>query len=114
MTFHEQAQTDFKNVILNQSEFAEPITYTPKNGSPRTINAVVVRDRLRPDSQVQANTLTKIFELYIANDSVAGVTEVDIRGDTVAVAEQYGGETITMRVVEVLDKDFAQWHVLVR
>ena len=47
MTLHDTIQADADSVFCNADDFAEPVTYYPRAGEARTINAVVLREQLQ-------------------------------------------------------------------
>lgn len=113
MTFKTQLAQDAINCILNTNEFAESITYTPKNGSPKSIKALVVRNRLDTTGQDQGRTLHNQAEIYIVNDATNGVTSIDKGDDTVSLPEIIGGSAISWVVIEILGMDEGLWHLLI-
>lgn len=116
MTLKTQMATDMKEVFLNSDEFAESITYTPYGGSAKTINAVILRERLLPNGVDAGRSVGRDAEILIANDSTEGVTSVTYRGpnlDTVSFPVNQGGTAVNWKVVDVLGKDDAAWHLKV-
>ncbi len=112
MSLKNQLNNDLINVFLNEDEFAESITYTPKGGSPKTLSAIVNRQRLIPASETTGRILTNQIEIIIANDSAYGVTSINKGGDQVALPERIGEAAINWIVADVLDHDAGGWHLL--
>ena len=76
MSFKDNLKRDALNCFLTPDEFAEMIQYTPKNGSPKTIKAVINRKRLSPGGEESGRVLQNQIEIYIANESTYGVDSV--------------------------------------
>lgn len=114
MTLKSKMQDDAKAAFLNGDEFAESVVYTPNGGSPKTINAVVVRKQLEADEQDQGHVLENQCEVYVANHAVSGVTSVQKGKDVLSFPEQPGGVSIGWFVVDVIEKDDGMWHLLVQ
>jgi hypothetical protein len=114
MTLKNQLAQDAGKVFLNNSEFAEDITYTPKAGAPRSIKAVINRKRLDPAYEDTGRTLINQAEIFVANDAVTGVTSINKGGDTAAFAETLGGAVISWVVADILNQDEGIWHLLVQ
>lgn len=114
MTFKEQLASDTKSAFLNTGEFAESVTYTPKGGTAKVINAVINRKRLDPAYEDTGRTLINQAELFVANDAIAGVTLINKGGDVVSFAETIGGVVISWVVADILNQDEGIWHLLVQ
>lgn len=112
MSFKDQLSVDVINCYLNNAEFAEVITYTPEGQADREINAIVVRGRLEPGSEDQGRGLQNQVEIYIANDSIEGITSVDKKDDRITLND-VEGTSREARIIEVLHKDEGAWHLLV-
>ncbi len=110
MAFINQILTDFKN-ILSTGEFSEAITYTPSGGSPKSLSAVIVRERTDAKGPDHHISLQQGCEIYIANDAVAGVTSINKNNDAVNFPVQKGGTPLDWRVVEIIYHDDALWHL---
>ena len=113
MSFKTQLAQD-AGVFLNPGEFAETILYTPKNGTAKSIKAVIERKRINPAGEDVGRILVNQSEIYIANDAVAGVSAVNKGGDIVSFAETIGGAAIDWIVADILDHDEGLWHLLVQ
>ena len=77
MSFKDNLKRDALNCFLTVDEFAEENQYTPKNGSPKTIKAVINRKRLTPGGEESGRTLQNQLEIYIANDSSYGIPSIN-------------------------------------
>ncbi len=112
MSLKDRFSADVIDCFLNTAEFAEMITYTPQGGVAKDINAIVVRGRLEPGSEDQGRGLQNQAEIYIANDTVEGVTSVDKKDDRITL-DDVEGTIREARIIEVLHKDDGAWHLLV-
>jgi hypothetical protein len=112
MSLKAQLPEDSKRIFLNSDEFAEEITYAPKAGSPKTIKAIVVRQRLDSGSEDQGRILRNQAEIYIANDATGGVTSVDKGDDEASFPEIPGGSSVSWVVIDILGTDDGMWHLL--
>jgi len=113
MSFKTKLTSDFKSVMLNLNEFAEQIKYTPSGQSQRTIKAIVVRKGLNIPGQDTGRILNNQAEIYIANDSTYGVTEINKGEDLVDMPEIEGESDVQWAVADILGKDEGCWHLLV-
>ncbi|MBI5872987.1 MAG: hypothetical protein HZB36_02455 [Candidatus Omnitrophica bacterium] len=113
MSFKDQMKEDFKNRFLNTNEFAEVISYTPKDDVARSIKAVVTRNRLDPAEETPGRTLNTEAEISIANDATVGVASVNRGGDTVSFPDRLGGSNVSWVVADILDQDESSWRLLV-
>jgi hypothetical protein len=114
MSFKDNLKRDTLNCFLKPDEFAEAIQYTPKNGSPKTIKAVINRKRLNPGGEESGRTLQNQIEIFIANDSTYGVASINKGGDEVLFPEVIGGIDVNFVVVDILGEDQGMWHFLVQ
>lgn len=112
MTLKTQLSIDTVKIYLNSDEFAESITYTPEGGGPKSIKAVIVRERLDPGSENVSRSLRNQAEVYIANDETAGITSIDKKDDRVTLNDIEGNPK-EARINEILHKDEGIWHLLV-
>ncbi|MEI8350091.1 MAG: hypothetical protein WCI77_08045 [Candidatus Omnitrophota bacterium] len=113
-TFKEILDNDVKNVFLNTNEFAESITFTPYGGTAKSIKAIVQRSRLDPASEDTGRSLLNQAEIFIANDSVEGVTSINKGQDKVSLPATIGGSSSNWLVVDIIDHDSAIWHLLIQ
>ena len=114
MSFKDNLKRDALNSFLNTNEFAEAISYTPKGGTQKTIKAIVNRKRLNPASEDTGRILQNTIEIFIANDSVNGVTAINKGGDKVTLPEVIGGADVNYVVVDILGEDDGIWHLLLQ
>lgn len=114
MSFKDNLKKDALNCFLTPDEFAEAIQYTSKNGTPKTVKAVINRKRLNPGGEESGRVLQNQIEIYIANDSTYGVDSVNKGGDEVLFPEVLGGIDVNFIVVDILAEDQGMWHLLVQ
>ena len=101
-------------IFLNPGEFAEAVVYTPKNGTAKTIQAVIDRKRLNPAGEDVGRTLVNQSEIFIAYDADVGVSAVNKGGDIVSFPVNLGGTPIDWAVIDILGQDECLWHLLVQ
>ena len=114
MSFKDNLKRDALNCFLTPDEFAEVIQYTPKNGSPKSIKAVINRKRLNPGGEESGRTVQNQTEIFIANDATYGVSSINKGGDEVLFPEVIGGIDVNFVVVDILGEDQGMWHLLVQ
>jgi len=114
MTLKAQIINDSVSCFLNNDEFAEMITYTPKGGVGKSIRAQVFRRGIVPASEDTGRVLQGQVEIYIANDATYGVTSINKGGDTVSLPERTGGVSVTYSVADILQQDEGLWHLLLQ
>jgi hypothetical protein len=86
MTLRQSMSNDMLTVFLSEDEFAETVTYLPRDGGSRTILAVV--DREPPALMDEAgNVISLTYVIYVKNDKTDGISgeEVDTGGDRVEI-----------------------------
>lgn len=91
--------------------FGEEVTYTPRGGEPRTINADVQRD---PPVEIdlpggQARRPKMI--VTIRNHATLGADAIDSGGDTITVAYRLGGTAQAHAVGAPLASDEGCWKL---
>ncbi len=113
MSFKTQLDSDMNSTFLRSDEFAERIVFTPKNGLPKTMNAVVVRKRIEPSGQTPMRSPRKQCEVYIANNNESGVTSINKGNDKLNFPEYTGEDNVDWIVEDILNSDDSLWHLLV-
>ncbi len=112
MTFKSQLKEDALSCFLNTNEFAENIIYTSAGSEARIIKALVNRGKISPGREDALRTLQNQAELFVLNDEAAGISLINKKDDKIILAD-LEGDTKECRIVEVLNKDDALWHLLV-
>lgn len=80
-------------VFVDTDGFGEQVTYSPLNGTPRTINALVNR---KPPAVYSGNgeVLTPLMTILVRNDATYGISSATLNAngnDRVTVAYRIGG-----------------------
>lgn len=101
-------------LFLNPGEFAEAVTYTPKNGTPKAVAAVIDRKRISPSAEDVGRVLANQCEIYLSRDAVSGIPSVNKGGDTISFPENIGGLSINWAVIDIIGQDEGIWHLLVQ
>jgi len=113
-------QTDAE---LFLKEFGEEITYTPSNGSPRAILAIVDRNPPEDIPEAPVGGMQKSITIQVANrstsisdDDVGGISsaELDTGGDTVTLAVRIGGTPQVRPIAKLLEQDAGMLQLEVR
>jgi len=75
-------QADVEAVLLNTDEHAESVTYTPKDGTPRTISIVILPDQ--GGLRQEANHLIdrRMIRIFASTDGTSGINS-PANGDTI-------------------------------
>jgi hypothetical protein len=92
--------------------FSEPVIYTPRTGSPRTVAVLV--DRNPPEELPEAQGLRiERVQVTALNDVLVGLVpaSLDTGGDTVTVAPRVGGTARPMNLTKIVRQ--SQWLVTV-
>lgn len=79
--------------------FGESVVYTPANGTPRTILAIV--DRSVPERAPGGGAMAPKLTITVANNATTGISTatLDAAGnDRVTVAIRYGGTPVSLGV----------------
>ena len=99
-------QADAVAVFCNPDDFAESVVYYKRNGLSRTINAVVVREAFAINPE-DGDTITPVFEVFVANDSTKGIAsdEINIGGDMLAFAVRVGKAVERRSIVRLMSHD---------
>jgi hypothetical protein len=86
--------------------FGEAVLYSPKNGTPRTINAVVEREA--PVDFNGEEVKRPQVRITVANHATVGIlaSAINFGGDTVTVAPVKGGAVVALSVHKVLGQEW--------
>ena len=116
MTLKQSIESDAISVFLSTDEFAEIVTYHPRGGGSRTINAIV--DREPPSLMDDAgNVLALSFMLYVANSLTDGITadEIDTGGDTISIKSRVTNTAPKVcTILRVVDNDHGMLQLAVK
>lgn len=97
MTLRDTIASDAYTVFTSTDDFAEVITYLPRHGSARSINAVVIRE-----SMLEADGIVMpAWTVNVANDATRGIAsdELDLGGDQLSLPPR-DGEAATTRTIQ--------------
>ena len=109
MTLRDLAAKDVQDVVLNDQDFAEQVTYKPKAGGSVTINALPMRGE--PDAREESGSHRyRGSMLRIANHATLGVVTPKL-GDKIDMVQRVGGGTVEARVAAIVSTTEAS-HVL--
>ena len=92
------------------ADFGEDVIYTPRDGRPRTITAVVDRN---PPSAIPevvgaaGGGLAQRFVISVANDELTGIApdRLDTGGDAVHIAPRIGEALEEFRIAGIVSQD---------
>lgn len=107
------------NAVAFVRRFGEEITYTPKDGTPRTIWAVVTREPVQGINEMQKARSPRLV-VQVLTDSTIGTyggidfDELNTGGDTLTVATRYGGTAAARPIANVLDSDPGMFRLELR
>lgn len=108
MTLRDMMASDAETVFCNVNDFAEAVTYYPRQAQSRPINAVVVRDPLAlfgPDG----DDVLPVFEVHVQNDSVLGISsdELNQGGDSLEFPVRIGQPNSVRTITRLISHDDA-------
>lgn len=106
MTLHDLIATDAITVFCNTSDFAEEVTYYPRGGGARIIDAVVFREPIESYAEDEVTALA-VYEVQVANDAVEGITssELDTGGDAISFPPRDGKDPVRKAITRLLTQD---------
>ena len=92
MSLRQMISDDASVVFCNTSDFAEPVKYLPRVGTPRCISAVVFREAMAVVTEDAGETIIPVWEVHVANDCLAGISskEINLQNDKIAFAPRDG------------------------
>lgn len=106
MTLRDAIASDALTVFCNTNDFAELVTYRPRGGGSRVIDAVVFREVIDgyPEDQV---TALDAYEVHVANDAVLGIssTELDTGGDAIELPPRDGKDATRKAILKIISQD---------
>lgn len=102
--------TDIQDIVLNTSDLAEEVTYTPKGGAGITINVLPFR-AAAPDSREEGRNMQfRSARVRVANHATLGIVTPK-EGDTIAMVIRAGQSSQTVRVSAIISTTTAS-HIL--
>lgn len=103
---------DALKVLINSDEFAEDVSYLPETGWPRTIKAVVNRQREKPGTEHSGALLINQVEMVIAKDATNGVISIKKGKDTFSFPAILRDDPVEWVVADIIAHDDGAWHLL--
>lgn len=108
MSLHDMIETDAITVFTSTDDFAEVVTYHPRQRFgestpiPRSINAVVVRQQIQTLAE-DGDTVSPMWEVHVANKATYGISssELDLGGDQIELPPR-DGKTAERRTITQL------------
>ena len=106
MGFLDDALAEDAAIFVDLDGFGEEVTYTPRVGDAREINAQVQREVRETDEDYQGSLVPSII-VEVRNSATLGISsdEVNTGGDKITLAERIGGTARAMLITEVLSQD---------
>ena len=107
MTLRATIAADAITVFTSTHDFAEVVTYYPRaGGSPRSINAVVIREAYQVFAE-DGDTGLEVWQVHVANDSLLGIagTELNRGGDQIAFGPRDGKTAVRKTITQLLTQD---------
>lgn len=107
MALTDAIESDASLVFTNTSDFAEAVTYKPRAGGTRSINAVVFRESLLGVTEDGGETVSPMFEVHVCNSSTLGIssTELDCGGDKISFPVRDGMTASDRAIVRLITID---------
>ena len=104
MTLRSTISTDAYTVFTSTDDFAEAVTYLPRSGAAREINAVVIRQSLQEETD---GIVMPVFEVHVANDTTYGISgeELNVGLDQIMLPIRDGEDSVTKTIVHVITQD---------
>lgn len=122
MTLKNAIDSDAKSLFINVSDFAEVVIYAPRqqSGKPfraqRSVNAVVFRESLQSVDEDDNESITPMFMVHVANDSISGIAsnEIDCGGDQIILSIRDGLPPVARTIMRIDEQDHGMLVLEVR
>ncbi len=92
----------------------EAISYTPHLGVARTINANVERDPPTDIADTAGGGAAGLIMVFVQKHATAGVSSVNVGGDSFSIAPRVGGTARVYKVVQIISQDTGGFRLLLR
>ncbi len=94
----------------------ETVIYRPKNGRPRKIDAVVIRNPPAAVPELFGKMVAAVWHLTVMNDETQGIAskEINTGGDSVDVIERVGKAPEAKEITRILSHDDGMMTLEVR
>lgn len=110
------------SVIAVEQLGGEPAIYEPFGGVEKTFKVIVERRPTQPDNAGGFSYTVNTMEMLIPNDETDGMTEIQVRKDTVRIKKNLGDSELTRFTVQkiiqedvgMLQLDGGMFRVLVQ
>jgi len=112
MSLHDMIETDAITVFTSTDDFAEVVTYYPRQRfgeatpTSRTINAVVMREQIQTIGE-DGDTVSPMWQVHVANDSTYGIasSELDLGGDQISFPPRDGKTAERRAITQLMIQD---------
>lgn len=106
MTLRSTIASDAYTVFTSTDDFAESVTYRPRSGSTRAINAVVMREQIQIIGE-DGDTVAPVWQVHVANDTTYGIasTELNLGGDQISLPPRDGKTAESRTITQLLIQD---------
>jgi len=100
-------------MMVDTDSGGESVSYVAKDGTARSINAIVFRNPPAevPGTKVGSSPLIRVF---VRNHATHGITSVNTGGDKLLIADRYGGPAADHYVSKILHQDAGGWMLELR
>lgn len=106
MTLRASIAADALTVFTSTDDFAEAVTYYPRSGSSRSINAVVLREQIATLAE-DGDTVAPVWQIHVANDATSGISsaELNLGGDQLGFPPRDGKDAERRTITQLLTQD---------
>jgi hypothetical protein len=107
MTLHDLIESDAATVFCNTNDFAETVTYYPRGGGSRSINAVVSREQIATFGPDGGQINLPSFQVHVANSATTGISssELNMGGDEIELPPRDGKTAVRKQIMQLLIQD---------
>lgn len=107
MSLHDLIESDAVTVFCNTSDFAEAVTYYPRGGGSRSINAVVSREQIATFGPDGGQINLPSFQVHVANSATTGISssELNMGGDEIELPPRDGKTAVRKQIMQLLIQD---------
>lgn len=106
MTLQATIAADALTVFTSTDDFAEVVTYKPRGGTARSINAVVLREQITVLAE-DGDTVAPVWQVHVANDSTYGISsaELNLGGDKITLPPRDGKDAEDRSITQLMIQD---------
>lgn len=94
--------------LVDTDAFGESVTYVKKDGTTRSVKAVVFRQVPNVPAELpNPGHLVPVCEIEVRNDTTYGIatSEVDLGADKVQLSKRVDGSTESLRFGQIVEQD---------